>query len=89
MSDPNKACWKRDKTRKDESNHTGRYILATSDGHHVDVVADEKEDDFWQFWERNDKFYDLVAVCYKANPDVEIYPHEKDGVAESESDDEG
>ena len=41
-----------------------------------------------EFWERNVKLYALSVAYYKDNADVDMDAHEKDGEADSESDDE-
>ena len=87
-SHPKQMYWKRERKRKDGSNHTGYYVLATVDGYDMDAPADEQDDELWDFWERNDEFYNCVVAYYKANPDADIDVHEKDGAAESESDDD-
>ena len=79
----------RERKRKDRINHTGHYILVTSDRCDMDASdPKEHEDDCWEFLERNVDLCDFVVEHYKANPDVDIYVHEKVGVADSESDDE-
>ena len=69
-------------------NHTGCYVLATHDGHGMfESDPEEQEDGCQDFWEKNVEFYALVVAFYKANPDVDTCDHEKDGAADSESDD--
>ena len=67
----------------------GQCALAAANGHDVNVVANEQENDCWDFWERNVEFYDLIVVHCKTNPDVDVDAHDKDRAAERESDDEG
>lgn len=54
----------------------------------MDVAADQQDDDLWEFWERNEEFYDCVVAYYKAHPDVDIDVHEKEGAADSESEED-
>ena len=63
----------------------GQCALATANGNDVNVVANEQENDCWDFWERNVEFCDLVTAHYKSNHDVGIDAHEKDRAADSES----
>ena len=85
MPHSTKIHWKRERKRRDNTNHTGCCVLATSSGNDADESdPEEQEDDCWYFLERNVEFYTLVVACYKANPDVNIDVHQKDGASDSE-----
>ena len=67
-----KIHWKRERKRRDNTNHTGCCVLATSSGNDADESdPEEQEDACWYFLERNVEFYTLVVACYKANPNVD------------------
>ena len=80
--------WKRERKKKDGSNHTGYYVLATAGEYDLDKPPEDQDECLWDFWERNEEFYELVVAYYKANADDYIDVYKRDGAADSDSDDQ-
>ena len=86
-SHPKMMYWKRERKKKDGSNLNGYYVLATTEDYDLDVQPEEQDECLWDFWERNEDFYELVVAYYKEFADDYIDVYERDGAADSDSDD--
>ena len=81
---PKEMYWKRERKRKDKSNHTGYYVLGCAEGYCMDTSPDDQDGNLWDFWETNEEFYNLVLQYYGQNPDDSIIVHEQGGAASSD-----
>ena len=67
----------------------GYYVIGAKDGYDMNKDVDEQDEDLWDYWETNEEFYGQVVEYYtKQNPDPSIDVHEKDGAADSESEED-
>ena len=82
---PKQMYWKKERKRKDKSNHTGYYILACADGFDMTKSPEDQDSDLWEFWDRDEEFYNLVAQHYGQHPDDSVDVHECGGAADSDS----
>ena len=67
------------------SNHNGYYILACADGYDMTKSPEDNDPDLWEFWDRDEEFYNLVSQYYGQRPDNGVDIHKSGGAADSDS----
>ena len=82
---PKIMYWKKERKKKDGSNHNGYYILACADGYDMNKSPEDNDSDLWEFWDRDEEFYNLVSQYYGQHPDDGVDIYESGGAADSDS----